>query len=246
MSCAGLPAPLDPHPRLRPAARRRRDLPLPHPGADALGLSRVLRAGLAGGARSGAACAAGWMRSASSTRLSALAQIRPGQSRLVLSRGRRRAMPAHRASSAPPILGHPLIPDERRVGNDVVVGPPGTLLLITGSNMSGKSTLLRSIGLNAVLAQAGGPVCATALRMPAADIESEHPRAGFARAGPVVFHGGAGALERRAGSRAASRTRAAWCCICSTRSCRAPTPPSGRSPSAASRATCSTPVRSAS
>jgi hypothetical protein len=69
-------------------------------------------------------------------------------------------------------LGHPLIHDERRVGNDVTVGPPGTLLLITGSNMSGKSTLLRSIGLNAVLAQAGGPVCALALRMPTADIES--------------------------------------------------------------------------
>jgi DNA mismatch repair ATPase MutS len=69
-------------------------------------------------------------------------------------------------------LGHPLIPDDRRVGNDVEVGPPGTLLLITGSNMSGKSTLLRAIGLNAVLAQAGGPVCADALRMPAVDIET--------------------------------------------------------------------------
>jgi hypothetical protein len=69
-------------------------------------------------------------------------------------------------------LGHPLIHDERRVGNDVTVGPPGTILLITGSNMSGKSTLLRSIGLNAVLAQAGGPVCADSLRMPTADIET--------------------------------------------------------------------------
>ncbi len=49
-------------------------------------------------------------------------------------------------------LGHPLIPDERRVDNDVEVGPPGTILLITGSNMSGKSTLLRAIGLNTVLA----------------------------------------------------------------------------------------------
>jgi ABC-type multidrug transport system fused ATPase/permease subunit len=69
-------------------------------------------------------------------------------------------------------LGHPLIPDDRRVGNDVAVGPPGTILLITGSNMSGKSTLLRAIGLNAVLAQAGGPVCATALRMLTVDIET--------------------------------------------------------------------------
>jgi DNA mismatch repair ATPase MutS len=65
-------------------------------------------------------------------------------------------------------LGHPLIPDGRRVANDVTVGPPGTFLLVTGSNMSGKSTLLRSLGVNAALAQAGGPVCAAALRMPPA------------------------------------------------------------------------------
>ncbi|HWM93445.1 MAG TPA: hypothetical protein VN493_21975 [Thermoanaerobaculia bacterium] len=63
-------------------------------------------------------------------------------------------------------LGHPLIPEARRVMNDVEVGPAGTFLLVTGSNMSGKSTLLRSIGVNAVLAQAGGPVCAEELRMP--------------------------------------------------------------------------------
>jgi hypothetical protein len=63
-------------------------------------------------------------------------------------------------------LGHPLIADERRVTNDVTVGPPGTFLLVTGSNMSGKSTLLRAIGVNTVLAQAGGPVCAASLRMP--------------------------------------------------------------------------------
>jgi hypothetical protein len=65
-------------------------------------------------------------------------------------------------------LGHPLISADRRVANDVEVGPPGTSLLVTGSNMSGKSTLLRAIGLNAVLAQAGAPVCATAFRMPPA------------------------------------------------------------------------------
>lgn len=63
-------------------------------------------------------------------------------------------------------LGHPLIPSESRVANDVAVGPPGTVLLITGSNMSGKSTLLRSVGLAVVLAGAGGPVCADAFRMP--------------------------------------------------------------------------------
>jgi hypothetical protein len=63
-------------------------------------------------------------------------------------------------------LGHPLIPDVERVVNDVTVGPPGTFLLVTGSNMSGKSTLLRSIGVNIVLAQAGGPSCAASLAMP--------------------------------------------------------------------------------
>ena len=69
-------------------------------------------------------------------------------------------------------LGHPLIADDRRVVNDVTVGPAGTVLLITGSNMSGKSTLLRAIGLNMVLAQAGAPVCARGLTMPPADLQT--------------------------------------------------------------------------
>ncbi len=69
-------------------------------------------------------------------------------------------------------LGHPLLAAGRRVVNDVEVGPAGTLLLVTGSNMSGKSTLLRSIGLNIVLAQAGGPVCAASLRMPPTVLQS--------------------------------------------------------------------------
>ena len=69
-------------------------------------------------------------------------------------------------------LGHPLIHDERRVLNDVEIGPPGTLLLVTGSNMSGKSTLLRAIGLNIVLGQAGAPVCASFLRMPSIELET--------------------------------------------------------------------------
>jgi DNA mismatch repair ATPase MutS len=69
-------------------------------------------------------------------------------------------------------LGHPLLPDDRRVSNDVEIGPPGTVLVITGSNMSGKSTLLRAIGLNAVLAQAGAPACAGSLRLPPSDLEA--------------------------------------------------------------------------
>jgi hypothetical protein len=68
------------------------------------------------------------------------------------------------------LLGHPLLRDDGRVRNDVTVGPPSTFLLVTGSNMSGKSTLLRAIGVNAVLAQAGGPVCADALTMPPVEL----------------------------------------------------------------------------
>ena len=63
-------------------------------------------------------------------------------------------------------LGHPLLAAEACVRNDVEIGPAGSFLLVTGSNMSGKSTLLRAVGLNAVLAQAGGPVCAEELTMP--------------------------------------------------------------------------------
>lgn len=69
-------------------------------------------------------------------------------------------------------LGHPLIAAQRRVANDVQVGPQGTILLITGSNMSGKSTLLRAIGLNTVLAQAGAPVCAAGFSMPPVDLQT--------------------------------------------------------------------------
>jgi hypothetical protein len=67
-------------------------------------------------------------------------------------------------------LGHPLIPDAERVTNDVSLGPPGTFLLVTGSNMSGKTTLLRSIGLALVLTRAGGPVCAARARLPLAEV----------------------------------------------------------------------------
>ena len=62
-------------------------------------------------------------------------------------------------------LGHPLIPPARRVDNDVSLPSSGSALMITGSNMSGKSTLLRAIGVNAVLALAGAPVRARALRL---------------------------------------------------------------------------------
>ena len=69
-------------------------------------------------------------------------------------------------------IAHPLLAGGVRVANDVEVGPAGTSLVITGSNMSGKSTLLRALGLNVVLAQMGAPVCAAALRLPPLRLET--------------------------------------------------------------------------
>ena len=62
-------------------------------------------------------------------------------------------------------LGHPLLPAARCVRNDVRMDEDHRLLVVSGSNMSGKSTLLRTVGINAVLAQAGGPVRAASLRL---------------------------------------------------------------------------------
>jgi hypothetical protein len=57
-------------------------------------------------------------------------------------------------------LQHPLMAPSHCVPNDVAMGGARRLLIVSGSNMSGKSTLLRAIGLNTVLARAGGPVAA--------------------------------------------------------------------------------------
>jgi len=62
-------------------------------------------------------------------------------------------------------LGHPLIPEARCVRNDLHLGGALCLLIVSGSNMSGKSTLLRTVGTNAVLALAGAPVRARRLRL---------------------------------------------------------------------------------
>ncbi|MEQ1554058.1 MAG: hypothetical protein ABL929_07765 [Ferruginibacter sp.] len=57
-------------------------------------------------------------------------------------------------------LGHPLIHKKNRVNNYIDIKNSGKILLVTGSNMAGKSTYLRSIGINTILAMAGAPVCA--------------------------------------------------------------------------------------
>ena len=68
-------------------------------------------------------------------------------------------------------VAHPLM-NESAVANDLQVGPPGTVLLVTGSNMSGKSTLLRSIGTNQVLAQMGSVVRAESMTTSPMHIET--------------------------------------------------------------------------
>ena len=70
------------------------------------------------------------------------------------------AQPCYQAKE----LGHPLIDQGKRVCNDIDLARPGSVLIITGSNMSGKTTLLRTVGINLVLAFAGTPVCATSLQ----------------------------------------------------------------------------------
>ena len=62
-------------------------------------------------------------------------------------------------------LRHPLISSDRSVANDVSFAPPLQLFVVSGSNMSGKSTLLRAIGLNTVLAWTGAPVAASNLTL---------------------------------------------------------------------------------
>jgi hypothetical protein len=56
-------------------------------------------------------------------------------------------------------LGHPLIPAASRVANPVALDHPGRVLIVTGSNMSGKSTYMRTVGVNLLLAYLGAPVC---------------------------------------------------------------------------------------
>jgi len=63
-------------------------------------------------------------------------------------------------------IGHPLIPRDKVVTNDIEMPLQGHIKLITGSNMAGKSTFLRTLGINLVLGLSGSPVCASALRLP--------------------------------------------------------------------------------
>jgi hypothetical protein len=57
-------------------------------------------------------------------------------------------------------LGHPLLPQNKRVGNDFAVAGWSNAVIVTGANMAGKSTFLRTVGINLILAECGAPVCA--------------------------------------------------------------------------------------
>ncbi|HHS96034.1 MAG TPA: hypothetical protein ENJ45_05535, partial [Phaeodactylibacter sp.] len=63
-------------------------------------------------------------------------------------------------------LGHPLIDRHKRVCNDFQTPTKGHIKLVTGSNMAGKSTFLRTVGLNVVMAMCGSAVCATEMKLP--------------------------------------------------------------------------------
>ncbi len=85
-------------------------------------------------------------------------------------------------------LAHPLLLNHSRVGNDVNIGGPGQALIITGSNMAGKSTLLRAIGLNIVLGLAGGPVIAKDMRIPRVRLRSNMRIDDSLQQGASYFH----------------------------------------------------------
>ena len=67
-------------------------------------------------------------------------------------------------------LGHPLLRPATRVTNDIEIATDGHIHLVTGSNMAGKSTWLRTVAINVVLARAGAPVCGRHLRTAALQI----------------------------------------------------------------------------
>jgi MutS domain V len=69
-------------------------------------------------------------------------------------------------------VGHPLIHSQGRVNNNFSLGDPAGVMLITGANMAGKSTFLRTIGVNYLLACNGAPVCATKWSSPLATLRS--------------------------------------------------------------------------
>lgn len=85
-------------------------------------------------------------------------------------------------------LSHPLLPPGKRVANDLAIEGPGTALLVTGSNMAGKSTLLRAVGASIALALAGGPVLARKAVVPPVRLRASMRIADSLQHGSSYFH----------------------------------------------------------
>jgi MutS domain V len=85
-------------------------------------------------------------------------------------------------------LGHPLLAPSVRVRNDVALRGPGTALVVTGSNMAGKSTLLRAVGQNIALGLAGGPVIAHKMQLPLLRLRASMRADDSLAAGSSYFH----------------------------------------------------------
>lgn len=67
-------------------------------------------------------------------------------------------------------LGHPLLHEEKRVANDLEINGWSKVVIVTGANMAGKSTFLRTVGVNLILARLGAPVCAKEMTVTPTDI----------------------------------------------------------------------------
>ncbi|MCU0681506.1 MAG: hypothetical protein MUF34_04470 [Polyangiaceae bacterium] len=93
-------------------------------------------------------------------------------------------------------LVHPLLSPATRVANDVTLDGPGCALLVTGSNMSGKSTLLRSMGVAIVLARAGAPAPARSLEVSALALQTSIRVSDSLAAGVSHFYAELLALRR--------------------------------------------------
>ena len=107
------------------------------------------------------------------------------------------------------VLTHPLLPAEKAVRNDVKLGDGLQLIVLSGPNMAGKSTFIRSVGVNAVLAQCGAPVTGSRVEDVAAGCGSVDLRARFSVGRNVAILRGDSQAEGCRGSFGRDRFR---CC----------------------------------
>jgi DNA mismatch repair ATPase MutS len=101
-------------------------------------------------------------------------------------------------------VGHPLLAPSARIPNDVTLRGPGSALVVTGSNMAGKSTLLRAVGQNIALALAGGPVIAQHMIVPRVRLRASMRADDSLESGSSYFHAELAKLKRVIDDAAAS------------------------------------------